>query len=222
VNWTVSSSRRLTVGALLGIVAGVVVGLLLGWAYAASAGFDIAALVFLVWTWAVVGRMDAEQTALHATMEDPTLGTINRSILLTACVASLGAVGFVLVQAANEHGAKRAWVAALGFGSIVLSWFAVHGLFTLRYARLYYRSGGDPRQPGAGKTGGIDFGLDSPPRYGDFAYLALMIGMAYQLPDTPLTTGIMRAAVLRHALLSYLFGALILGASVNLIVSLAS
>ena len=46
--------------------------------------------------------------------------------------------------------------------------------------------------------------------------------MTYQLSDTPLTTRALRSSVLRHALLSYLFGALILGASVNLVVSLAS
>ena len=46
--------------------------------------------------------------------------------------------------------------------------------------------------------------------------------MTYQLSDTPLTTRALRASVLRHALLSYLFGALIIGASVNFVVSLAS
>jgi hypothetical protein len=53
--------------------------------------------------------------------------------------------------------------------------------------------------------------------------------IAYMLPctaastsDTPLTTRELRAAVLWHALVSYLFGALIIGASVNFVVSLAS
>jgi uncharacterized membrane protein len=99
----------------------------------------------------------------------------------------------------------------------------VHTLFTLHYAELYYGpGGGDPTRPGAGHAGGIDFGLDTPPRYSDFAYLAFTIGMTYQLSDTPLTTRALRSSVLRHALLSYLFGSLILGASVNLVVSLAS
>jgi uncharacterized membrane protein len=165
--------------------------------------------------------MDAEQTALHATREDPT-PQLTRLIVLAACVASLGGVGFLLARAASEHGAQRAGVAALGLGSVAVSWFVVHGLFTLRYAELYYGRGGDPGQPGAGRAGGIDFGLDTPPRYGDFAYLAFTVGMTYQLSDTPLTTHALRASVLRHALLSYLFGALIVGASVNFVVSLAS
>jgi uncharacterized membrane protein len=165
--------------------------------------------------------MDAALTALHATREDPTR-RMTRLIVLAACVASLLGVGFLLVRATAEHGPLRAGAALLGVGSVALSWFTVHTLFTLHYAELYYGGGGDPSEPGAGKAGGIDFGLDSPPQYGDFAYLAFTIGMTYQLSDTPLTTRALRSSVLRHALLSYLFGALILGASVNLVVSLAS
>jgi uncharacterized membrane protein len=210
-----------TTSTLVGVAAGVLTGLSMGWTYAASIGFDVAALIFLTWTGVAVGRMDATQTALHATREDPTRRT-TRLIVLAACVASLGGVGFLLVRAAGEQGAQRAWVAALGVGSVAVSWLVVHGLFTLHYAELYYSGGGDPREPGTGKAGGIDFGLDSPPRYGDFAYLAFTVGMTYQLSDTPVTTRELRASVLRHALLSYLFGALIIGASVNFVVSLAS
>jgi hypothetical protein len=45
------------------------------------------------------------------------------------------------------------------------SWASVHTAFTLRYARLYYSSGG-----------GIDFHVNERPDFGDFAYVALTIG----------------------------------------------
>ena len=221
MNTNAPASRRVSVSTAVGIVAGVLVGLLTEWFYAAAAAFDVAALLFLLWTWLAVGRMDAAQSAAHATREDPTR-RVTRLIVLAACVASLGGVGVLLVRAASEHGAQRAGVAALGLASVALSWFVVHGLFTLHYAEQYYGGGGDPARPGSGKAGGIDFGLDAPPRYGDFAYLAFTVGMTYQLSDTPVTTQALRASVLRHALLSYVFGALIIGASVNFVVSLAS
>jgi uncharacterized membrane protein len=220
VNTSAPASMRVVAGTVAGVVAGVLTGLLTNWTYAAAIGFDVAAGVFLLWTWAAVSGMDAAETALHATQEDPTR-RLTRAIVLAACVASLGGVGFLLVRAASEHGAQRAGVAALGLVSVAVSWFVVHGLFTLHYAELYYGGGGDPGQPGSGRDGGIDFGLDTPPTYGDFAYLAFTVGMTYQLSDTPLTTHALRASVLRHALLSYLFGALIIGASVNFVVSLA-
>ena len=138
-----------------------------------------------------------------------------------AAVASLAGVGTLLLG--TTSGANRAGAAVLGLGSVAIAWLVVHSLFTLHYAELYYGpGGGDPAAPGAGKQGGIDFALDTPPQYSDFAYLAFTIGMTYQLSDTPLTTRPLRMSVLRHALLSYLFGSLILGASVNLVVSLAS
>ncbi len=216
-----AASTRVVWSTVVGAIAGVLFGVLATWTYAPLIGFDIAALVFLLWTWARVGRMNATQTALHATQEDPTR-QMTRLIVLATCVASLVAIGFALTRAASERGSERALVAALGVASVAISWFVVHSLFTLRYAELYYGGSGDPNEPGTGKAGGIDFGLDGPPTYTDFAYLAFTVGMTYQLSDTPLTSRTMRATVLRHGLLSYFFGALIIGATVNFVVSLAS
>jgi uncharacterized membrane protein len=213
---------RVSAAAVIGVVAGVATGLLGAWTYAPAVGFDAAGALFLVGTWLAVARMDAPATAAHATREDPTR-RMTRLIVLAAAVASLAGVGTLLIDTTSGHGVGRAGAAALGLGSVAIAWLVVHSLFMLHYAELYYGpGGGDPHQPGTGPAGGIDFGLTSPPRYGDFAYLAFTIGMTYQLSDTPLTTRALRASVLRHALLSYLFGSLILGASVNLIVSLAS
>ena len=70
------------------------------------------------------------------------------------------------------------------------------------YARLYY----------AGPDGGIDFDGDAA-HYSDFAYLAFTIGMTFQVSDTDLTSKAVRRTALRHALISYLFGAVIVESS---------
>lgn len=208
------ASVRVGAAAVLGLVAAVATGVAVDWDYAVAAGFDAAAVLFLAWTWAAIRGMDAAGTAAHATREDPTART-TRLIVLAASVASLVGIGYLLVQASSAQGVERAAVAALGVGSVAISWVVVHTLFTLHYALLYYGAAGPD-----GTGGGIEF--PQPPRYADFAYLAFTIGMTYQLSDTPVTTGPVRATVLRHALLSYLFGALILAATVNLVSSLAS
>lgn len=69
---------------------------------------------------------------------------------------------------------------------------------------------------------GVNFKQTAPPRYSDFAYLAFTVGMTFQVSDTDITSHKVRATALRHALLSYLFGSLILAASVNLVASLAT
>jgi uncharacterized membrane protein len=212
------ASTRVWAAAAVGAVAAIGTGTASSWGYAASVGWNVAAVVFLGWTWSVIRAMDAAATAAHATREDPTK-RVTRVIVLAASVASLAAVGYLLVQASSATGVTQAVVAALGVASVAVSWFVVHTLFMLRYALLYYGPDADGQ---ADIAGGVDFNQHEPPRYTDFAYLAFTLGMTFQVSDTQLTTHSMRATALRQALLSYLFGSLILAASVNLIASLAS
>jgi uncharacterized membrane protein len=80
----------------------------------------------------------------------------------------------------------------------------------LRYADQHFRS----------KPGGIAFGTEDgqqQPSYRDFAYVAFTIGMTYQVSDTTLRDPQIRRSVLAHAVLSYVFGVVIVAGSVNLI-----
>jgi Protein of unknown function (DUF1345) len=52
------------------------------------------------------------------------------------------------------------------------------------------------------------------------AYVAFTIGMCYQVYDNTIRDRRIRRTVLSHALLSYVFGAAIVGGSVNLIAGL--
>jgi uncharacterized membrane protein len=196
---------------LAGLVAAAVTGMAGAWDYAPLAGWDIAALVFTVWVWLAISSMSASATAGHATREDPGIA-VTDLIVLIAAVASLVAVGVVLIQASSSTGAKQTVLAGLGVASVAMSWFTVHTLFTLRYARFYY----------TGDDGGVNFNQDDPPRYLDFAYLAFTIGMTFQVSDTDLEAPDIRHTALRHALLSYLFGAVILATTINLIAGLGT
>jgi uncharacterized membrane protein len=93
---------------------------------------------------------------------------------------------------------------------VALSWIAVNTVFALRYAHLYY---GDV-------PGGISFNDEDPPTYVEFAYLAFTIGMTYQVSDTAVTARPIRRSVLRHALLSYLFGVFVLAVTINFVAGL--
>jgi uncharacterized membrane protein len=128
--------------------------------------------------------------------------------MLIASLASLAGVGYLLMAETSKGGDVVA--AAVGILSVAASWFAVHTVFTLRYARLYYEGGGN----------GIDFHQDTP-TYADFAYLAFTIGMTYQVSDTDLNARNIRATALGQALLSFLLGAIILAVTINLVAGLA-
>jgi uncharacterized membrane protein len=199
------------VAVAVGVAAAVGAVAMMGWRYGPAVGWIAAAAVYLVWTWMAVGRLDPQRTASHATREDPTR-SMTDVIVVAASVASLVGVGYLLAAESAKSGQAEV-SAGVGIGIVVAAWFAVHTVFTLRYARLYYEN----------DTGGIDFNQgDDPPAYVDFAYLAFTIGMTYQVSDTDLKARKIRATALRQALLSYMFGAVVLAITVNLVAGLSN
>jgi uncharacterized membrane protein len=205
-----SPGLRVAVAAAPGALAAFVVGIVGPWWLVPLTGWDITAAVVLGWTWWSLWPFDATRTASHATRENP--GRLKADLLLLiGSVVSLAAVGLVLVRSSTEPGLTKGLLVGMSVASIVLAWGVVHTVYALRYAKLYYD----------GDAGGVDFNEDDPPCYSDFAYLALTIGMTFQVSDTDLTTRVMRRTALRHAVLSYLFGALIIATTINLIAGLA-
>ncbi|MDX6211604.1 MAG: hypothetical protein QOF82_691, partial [Frankiales bacterium] len=135
-------------------------------------------------------------------------------LLVGASVASLLGVFAALSLAGRETGAPRAALIAFAVLTVGLSWTVVNTVYTLRYADLHFGSAAE----------GIAFGDaagPTRPTYHDFAYVAFTIGMTYQVSDTDLQSQVMRATALRHALLSYLFGAVIIAATINLVAGLS-
>ncbi len=161
--------------------------------------------------WLVIARMGPEETASHALREDPVRG-VAEALILVASLASLAAVAMLLVDARSASDTRGGVLAAMALGSVALSWLLIHTLFTLRYASQYF----------SGEPGGIDFNTSEPPRYVDFAYVAFSLGMTFQISDTNLLTSAFRATALRHALLSYVFGTVVVATTINLAVSLSS
>ncbi len=207
---TAQAGTRLGVAAATGVLAGVTTSPALGVRYGVLVGWDALALVYLVWVWVTVARRDAAETAQLATREDPSR-VASSTLLLGAAVASLFSVGLVLLGGGRPPLGLAHADLVLTVVSGVASWLVVHTSFCLHYARLYHV---DPDH-------GIDFGQDAAPTYADFAYLAFTVGMTYQVSDTGVRTPAIRRAVLQHALLSFLFGTVVLSVSINLAVNLA-
>jgi uncharacterized membrane protein len=203
---------RLGVAAAVGAVA-LAVALAAGAsdALSVSVGFDAEAFTFLGLVWLAIAGRDATSTERLARTEDSSRATSD-IVLVSTGLASLVSIGFLLVAAGRGAGPADWGLVFICVLGIVLQWFTVHTVFLLAYARLYY---GPPR-------GGIGFSGDDPPDYYDFAYLALTIGMTYQVSDTDLTAKPVRRTAIRHALLSYVYGALIVAVTINLIGSLLS
>ncbi len=203
-------ATRLLVALVLGVIAAGVGGFFFPWQATPLAGWIVAAGVWVASLWVAVLRLDAVETSVHATAEYPGRAVADGA-LLAASIASLVAVALLVAKASSSHGEVKAMLLAVSVLSVISSWSVVHSIFTLRYAAIYY----------TGPDGGIDFnagdgdGVAGKPVYADFAYVAFTIGMTYQVSDTNLTDGAVRRTALLHALLSYLFGTVIIAVTIN-------
>jgi uncharacterized membrane protein len=195
------------------LVAGLIVAVALlpfvTWGLALTGGWNAAALTFALTTWPLILGADSSRAQQLAAREDDT-ETSARALLVAASVASLLGAGYALHLAGQHSGTPRLLLAGVAVLTVVLSWTVINTVYTLRYADQHYRS----------RPGGIAFGTEDgreQPSYRDFAYVAFTIGMTYQVSDTTLRDPRIRRTVLAHALLSYVFGVVIVAGSVNLI-----
>jgi len=197
---------RASVASVVGLVVGIGTALSRAAIAAPLLGWVVAAASFVVWTWLEIWPQGADATADHARRVDPSRPVADLACL-TAAVASLVAVGVLLIGAASAKGATKLWEIALTIAAVLAAWALVHTIFTLRYARAYFGAG----------LGSIDFNQDSPPRYSDFAYIAITIGLTFQVSDTDLRSSLFRRLAVQHMLLSYLMGAVIIAITINLV-----
>ncbi len=203
------AARRLLVGCGAAVVAaGIAAAEQASWSVVTLIAFDVGAIVYVVWVWVTIAGSDAAATERIARAEDSSRAAAE-TVLVGAGAASLVAVAFTLGQAGHSGSPQRGLLTALTLGSVALAWMAVHTVFLLRYARLYYSP----------PMGGIDFKGERP-NYTDFAYLALTIGMTFQVSDTDIAAKSIRRTALHHALLSYLFGTGIVAVSVSSVAAL--
>ena len=200
--------NRLVVCLALGIAGSVIVLPFTEWQVAILTGWDVTSATFITIVYRSIRGKDSTATRTAAMTEDDSR-TAAEAILVGASIASLVGVAFALLAAGSTHGLEKSALTALVVVSVLLSWAAVHVVFTLRYARLYYAH-----------DGGINFHAEAPPDFRDFLYVALTIGMTFQVSDTDLNSKAIRMTALRHALLSYLFGVVVVATTINVVATL--
>ncbi len=207
---TASGTTRILVAVIAGVLAGFAAASISAGYTALLIGWDAAAIVYLAWMWWTVSRLKTSDTSGFALREDSSRGLMD-FVLLFGSIASLGAVATVLLSGGHST-AETAWRAGLGVFSVVLSWALTHTIFMLRYAELYYTD----------SPGGVEFGGTTRPTFKDFAYLSFTLGMTFQVSDTGFRSTAFRSLALRHALLSYLFGTVIVATTINLVAGLSN
>src|ERR1700678_2605561 len=87
-----SAERRASFALLAGLIAGVCVCPFMLAVAAILVGWDVAATIFLAWTWIAIWNLDSATTAHYAKREDPNRPVAELAITGAGC-AALVAVG---------------------------------------------------------------------------------------------------------------------------------
>jgi uncharacterized membrane protein len=178
------------------------------------------ALIVILLNWIIIFSSHPREVRRIASLQDSSV-TFLFLFITTAAVVSLGAIVYLLKStkglgdvAKNEH-------ILLAITAVIISWWLLHTIYTLRYAHLYYDT--DTDIDGVTKAaGGLQFPGKDEPDYLDFVYFSFIVGMTFQVSDVNITSRRIRRVCIMHALLSFAFNTAILALSINVISGLVA
>ena len=170
-------------------------------------GWNIAVWSYLLMVGWLMFRANSARVRATTEKEDPS-ATVVLALMSITAMASLAAIVLELA-ATRELGAGRRLIPyALTASTRLRSWLFVNTMFTLPYARMFYRSAED-RRP-------LRFpDVSAAPDYWDFLYFSFAIAAAAQTSDVSVMTRSMRKAVLGPSVPDFLFNVAIIGLSIN-------
>jgi uncharacterized membrane protein len=204
-----SAVARLAGSVIVGAVIGVGVGVLTDAALGVLAGLAATGAIFVVAGWILLWPMDADATH-HNARREAFRPAVEELVVVAAALGALVSIVVLLIRG-HSHADPAAAAAALA--GVFMAWAGLHLMYAARYAYLYYTP----------SAGGIDFNdPDYRPAFRDFFYFSYNLGMTYQVSDTSVSNPTIRAVALRHCLLSYLFGTVILATTINLVVGMVA
>ncbi|MGE3619488.1 MAG: DUF1345 domain-containing protein [Acidimicrobiia bacterium] len=205
-----SAVARLVGSASTAVAMGVVLTVTTNATLAILAGIAAGETTFVISGWVILWRLSANATRGNARREE-LRPVVEEVAVVTTALGGLISIVVLLVHSDSDTGH-----AAIALAGVAMAWAALHLMYAARYASLYYGAG----DVEASAAGGIDFNSEDEPAYRDFLYFSYNLGMTYQVSDTTVASSEIRAVVLRHCLLSYLFGTSILATTINLVVGI--
>jgi uncharacterized membrane protein len=178
----------------------------------AVASWDAFAATALILTWTTILTLQPEQICVLAKREDPSRLA---SLILVICGAgaALLAVLVLLQSSMKMTGAPKTQAIVLALSAVVLAWFLIHTVFTMRYAHEFHDAPAD-KPP-------LEFpGLEDLPDYLDFAYFAFVIGMTAQTADVNIHGRDIRRTALLHGIIAFAFNTAVVALSIGILTTL--
>ena len=176
------------------------------------------ALSIIILDWITILWAHPKEIRKIASLEDSSRYLIF-AVVLTASLVSLVAMYLLLKSTKGQSEDTVSGYIFLAMSAVVVSWWMVHTVYTMRYAHLYYATDEGKRTP----IGGLEFpGNNKDPDYLDFVYFSFVIGMTFQVSDVEISSRRIRRLVWAHGLISFAFNTAIVALSINVISGLVS
>jgi uncharacterized membrane protein len=177
------------------------------WPRGLMAGFDVAALVFLVSCLPLIRVQEGAVMRDHALSNDA-----RRVVLLVLTGIVMAAILAAVTKLVASGGSAlpsddKVWIIA----TLLLAWLFSNSVYALHYAHLAYMvaSGNEAE--------GLEFPGTREPTYADFAYFAFTLGMTFQTSDVTIHDASIRRTVTCHCLAAFIFNIGVLAFTINVL-----
>jgi len=168
------------------------------------AGFDVAAVMFLLTCISLLSTREASVIREHAIANDA-----NKTLLLII-TGLVVAVLFASIASETVGQKPEPLTKSLVIGTLVLAWLFSNTLYAIHYAHLAYN------KPDAGNAG-LEFPGTNQPVYWDFVYFAYTLGMTFQTSDVTITDERIRRVVTVHCFAAFVFNIGVLAFTINVL-----
>jgi uncharacterized membrane protein len=176
-------------------------------------------LTIIILDWILLLSCHPKEVRKVASLEDSSR-TLIFIFVIVGSLVSLVAILFLLKSDKHLSEAQITGHVILSMASVIVSWWLVHTLFSMRYAHLYYSTDpdGDKKKP----IGGLDFPGGQEPDYLDFVYFGFVLGTTFQVSDVEISSRPIRRLALVHGLIAFAFNTAILALSINVVSGLVA
>ncbi|MES2279095.1 MAG: DUF1345 domain-containing protein [Bacteroidota bacterium] len=177
------------------------------------------ALTVIILDWILILTCHPKEVRKVAQLEDSSR-TLIFIFVIGAALVSLVSILFLLRADKHLSQAQITGHVILSMVSVVVSWWLVHTIFTMRYAHMYYST--NPDGDGKKMMGGLQFPAEDEPDYLDFVYFSFVLGTTFQVSDVEIASRPIRRLALVHGLIAFAFNTAILALSINVVSGLVS
>ncbi|MBK0378330.1 DUF1345 domain-containing protein [Mucilaginibacter segetis] len=178
-------------------------------------GFALSAIIL---DWINILGAHPQEISKVAGLEDSSRFFIFLFVM-AASLVSLVAILLLLKSTKGEPESIVNGYILLAMAAVIISWWLVHTVFTMRYAHIYYTTDKGNKT----HKGGLEFpGNEKTPDYMDFVYFSFVVGMTFQVSDVEISSKDIRRLTWAHGLISFAFNTAIVALSINVISGLVS